>query len=131
MMLKELEQAVEKQKEYVESPKENVETPVATLFKKFAKHRDVTLVYGDPIEVGLTKVIPVAKVRYGFGGGGDGAGNNGGGGGFQINPVGVYEITPERVVFKSTRSKLTVVLTLLTCGLFLLIGRNMGKSKKH
>lgn len=124
MMLKELEQAVEKQKEYVE-------TPVATLFNKFAKHRDVTLVYGDPIEVGLTKVIPVAKVRYGFGGGGDGAGNNGGGGGFQINPVGVYEITPERVLFKSTRSKMAVVLTLLTCGLFWLIGRNMGKSKKH
>ncbi|MDW0117646.1 spore germination protein GerW family protein [Sporosarcina thermotolerans] len=124
MMLKELEQAVEKQKEHIE-------TPVATLFKKFAKHRDVTLVYGDPIEVGLTKVIPVAKVRYGFGGGGDGAGNNGGGGGFQINPVGVYEVTPEHVKFKSTRSKMTVVLTLMTCGLFWLIGRNMGKFKKH
>lgn len=123
-MLTELEQSVEEQKG-------KMETPVATLFNKFAKHRDVTLVYGDPIEVGLTKVVPVAKVKYGFGGGGDNEGNNGGGGGFQINPVGVYEITPDSVRFKSTRSKMTIVLTLLTGGLFWLIGRNMGNCKKR
>ena len=85
--------------------KEYVETPVKTVFKKFGNNKDVTLVFGEPIEVGLTKVVPVAKLRYAFGGGGDNVGNDGGGGAFTVTPVGVYEITPDNVKFKSTRNR--------------------------
>jgi uncharacterized spore protein YtfJ len=59
-------------------------------------------VYGDPVTVGVRTVIPVARVRYGFGGGGGGHRGDaqtaeqggGGGGGGQISAVGVIEITP-------------------------------------
>ncbi|MFS0575480.1 hypothetical protein AB1K83_07595 [Sporosarcina sp. 179-K 3D1 HS] len=99
-----------------------IETPVKTIFKKFANQRDVSLVYGDPIELGLKKVVPVAKVRYGVGGGSDGTGGEGGGGGFMINPIGVYEITPEDVKFKSTIDwKVLLALTVCTFGLFLVL----------
>lgn len=106
---------------------ENIETPVKTLFQKFADHKDVSLVYGDPIEVGLTKVVPVAKLHYGFGGGGDNAGNNGGGGVFRINPVGVYEITPDRVKFKPTRSGGQLIGLLLLSGILFFLGRKSSK----
>ncbi|MEK3935445.1 hypothetical protein MKY41_08985 [Sporosarcina sp. FSL W7-1349] len=96
-----------------------IETPVKTIFKKFADQKDVSLVYGEPVELGLKKVVPVAKVRYAVGGGGDGSGGEGGGGGFKITPVGVYEITPEDVKFKSTRDlKMIVAMTVCTLGLF-------------
>ncbi|MCM3745237.1 hypothetical protein M3193_13945 [Sporosarcina luteola] len=109
--------------------KEFVETPVKTLFQKFADNKDVSLVFGDPVEVGLTKVIPVAKLQYGFGGGGDNAGNNGGGGGFRINPVGVYEITPERVTFKPTRSGRQIIGLVLLSGLFFFLGKKSSKKR--
>ncbi|GKV64710.1 MULTISPECIES: hypothetical protein [unclassified Sporosarcina] len=86
-----------------------IETPVKTIFNKFANHKDVSLVYGEPIDHGLQKVIPVAKVKYAVGGGGDGRGGDGGGGSFSIKPAGVYIITPDEVIFQSTldRKKLT------------------------
>ncbi|WOV89243.1 spore germination protein GerW family protein [Sporosarcina oncorhynchi] len=117
----------------VEVPKEYVETSVKTLFKKFAKQRDVSLVYGDPIEVGLMKVVPVAKVSYGFGGGGDGAGNEGGGGSFKINPIGVYEITPESATFKPVRNNSSlagIIISILSFGLFIYV-RKMSTKKSR
>lgn len=95
-----------------------IETPVKTIFNKFANHRDVSLVYGEPIEHGLHKVIPVAKVKYAVGGGGDGRGGEGGGGSFSIKPTGVYIITPDEVKFQSTldRKKL-IVLAIIFGGI--------------
>jgi uncharacterized spore protein YtfJ len=109
--------------------KEYVETPVKTVFKKFGNNKDVTLVFGEPIEVGLTKVVPVAKLKYAFGGGGDNVGNNGGGGAFTVTPIGVYEITPDQVKFRSTRTR-GLVFGLLTVlfGIFFFVVRK--KSKK-
>lgn len=114
----------------VEVPKEYVETSVKTLFKKFAKQRDVSLVYGDPVEVGLMKVVPVAKVSYGFGGGGDGVGNEGGGGSFKINPIGVYEITPESATFKPVRNSSSlpgIISSILLFGLFIYLKKTSTK----
>ncbi|WP_252504295.1 hypothetical protein [Sporosarcina sp. Marseille-Q4943] len=105
------------------------EAPVTTVFKKFGNNRDVSLVFGDPIEVGLTKVVPVAKLRYGFGGGGDGAGADGGGGGFLVRPVGVYEITPDRVKFKPTRDGRLIAGMVLLLGLSFALGRKGSKKR--
>ncbi|REB05559.1 hypothetical protein DVB69_14920 [Sporosarcina sp. BI001-red] len=77
------------------------ETAIKAVFKKFGNQKDVSLIYGEPVEVGLTKVIPVAKLKYAIGGGGETGGGEGGGGFFSIKPVGVYEITPDHVKFKS------------------------------
>ena len=56
-------------------------------------------VYGEPLLIEGKTLIPVAKVRYGFGAGSaDDADENpdggGGGGGVEISPIGVIEITP-------------------------------------
>ncbi|WP_025784006.1 hypothetical protein [Sporosarcina sp. D27] len=77
------------------------ETPIKAVFKKFGVQKDVSLIFGEPVEVGLNKVIPVAKLKYAIGGGG-GGGGEGAGGSFSVKPVGVYEITPDHVTFKST-----------------------------
>ena len=58
----------------------------------------VKAVFGEPVTAGERTVIPVARVRFGFGAGGgkrpseeSGAG---GGGGAQATPAGIVEITP-------------------------------------
>ncbi|QTD41767.1 hypothetical protein [Sporosarcina sp. Te-1] len=95
-----------------------IATPVQTIFKKFADYRDVTLVYGEPIEVGLKKVVPVAKVKYAVGGGGDGNGGEGGGGSFSIQPIGMFEISPDKLTFTSVKNmQKRNVLILLVVGL--------------
>lgn len=80
------------------------ETSIKVVFKKFGIQKDVSLIFGEPVEVGLTKVIPVAKLKYAIGGGGENGGGEGAGGSFSVKPVGVYEITPDHVTFKSTNS---------------------------
>ncbi len=56
-------------------------------------------VYGEPVELENKTVVPVARVRCGFGGGitgvGEGIEAQGLGGGITVSPVGVLEITPE------------------------------------
>ncbi|MCG7345944.1 hypothetical protein MHZ92_17670 [Sporosarcina sp. ACRSL] len=109
--------------------KEFREAPVTTVFKKFGNRKDVSLVFGDPIEAGLTKVVPVAKLRYALGGGGDGNGADGGGGAFLVQPLGVYEITPEQVKFKPIRNNWLVAGLLLVLGLFFFLGRTTKKKR--
>ena len=56
-------------------------------------------VYGDPVSVEGRTLIPVARVRYGFGAGGgandgeNGGEGSGGGGGVEVTPIGIIEIT--------------------------------------
>jgi uncharacterized spore protein YtfJ len=63
----------------------------------------VKSVYGEPITAGDRTVIPVARVRFGFGGAGGqlAGGGGGGGGGMRAEPAGVVEITPAGTTFKS------------------------------
>ena len=77
------------------------QSPVARIFEKFSRQKDVTLVYGEPIELNNKKVIPVAKINYIVGGGGGYSGETanssmgqgeGGGGYISVTPLGVYEI---------------------------------------
>ncbi|MFJ7935886.1 spore germination protein GerW family protein [Sporosarcina sp. NPDC096371] len=99
-------------------------SPIKSIFEKFSRHKDVSLVYGEPIGLKNLRVLPVAQVSYAVGGGGGYSGKSenspegqgeGGGGHFVIKPVGVYEITPERVRFKPVIEFRFVVLLLSVC----------------
>ena len=67
----------------------------------------VATVFGNPIRQGDLTVVPVAKVRWGFGGGGRSeaaptgpAAGTGGGGGVAADPVGYLEIGPTGATFR-------------------------------
>ncbi|MBO1909942.1 spore germination protein GerW family protein [Sporosarcina sp. 6E9] len=113
-------------------------SPIGVIFDKFARYKDVSLVYGEPIELENKKVLPVAKVDYYVGGGGGYSGESknssatqgeGGGGYISVKPLGVYEITSDKVKFKPVIDMkfILAIITLLTLGLTLLM--RLGKKK--
>jgi uncharacterized spore protein YtfJ len=63
----------------------------------------VKAVFGDPVTAGDRTVIPVARVRFGFGAGGGtrshDEGGGGGGGGVRADPAGMIEISPAGTTF--------------------------------
>lgn len=65
----------------------------------------VKAVYGDPVTTGDRTVIPVARVKFGFGAGGGkrshDEGGGGGGGGMRADPAGMIEISPAGTTFKA------------------------------
>jgi uncharacterized spore protein YtfJ len=69
---------------------------------------DVRTIYGSPIEHAGATVIPVARVRYGFGGGAGrkspGEEGTGAGGGAIVTPVGFIEMRNGRVKFRRIRT---------------------------
>ncbi len=76
----------------------------------------VKTVFGDPISAEGKTIIPVARVRYGFGGGmGTGPTHSadeqrlgqggGGGGGVIAQPVGVVEVSPSGIRFVPVHSQ--------------------------
>lgn len=85
----------------------------------------VQAVFGEPVVQGSVTVIPIARVRWGFGGGGgraDGppsgpASGSGGGGGVAAEPVGYLEIGPDGATFRQIRDPLPSPLFLLASGL--------------
>lgn len=91
--------------------------PADLLLDRLAEHlggkAGVEAVFGTPIERGGVTVIPVAKVRWGFGGGGGRAGKapegqetgegSGGGGGVAVSPLGYIEIKDGSVEFRPIR----------------------------
>lgn len=76
--------------------------------ERIGARASVTAVFGEPIERGDVTVIPVARVRWGFGGGqgegGEAGGPTGsglgGGGGAAADPVGYVEIRSDGAVFR-------------------------------
>ena len=87
-----------------------------TITERIQRTATVKVIYGDPVSLDGRTVIPVARVRYGFGGGGgsqDGLGaegdvdgprgqkGGGGGGGVEVSPVGYIEVTAEGSRFVS------------------------------
>lgn len=80
------------------------------LAERVGGHATVRAVFGNPIERGGLTVVPVARVRWGFGGGtgsridaGEGSAGGsgaGGGGGVTADPVGYLEMGAGRVVFQ-------------------------------
>ncbi|MEK5038607.1 spore germination protein GerW family protein [Sporosarcina sp. FSL K6-3457] len=99
-------------------------SPIKVIFEKFSIQKDVSLVYGEPIKLDNKRVLPVAKVSYAVGGGGGYSGESeessvsqgeGGGGHIVIKPVGVYEITSEKVIFKPVIEFRLIVLLASVC----------------
>ncbi|WP_144510750.1 spore germination protein GerW family protein [Bacillus sp. FJAT-22090] len=109
-------------------------SPIRSIFEKFSRTKDASLVYGDPIELVGKQVLPVAKVNYYVGGGGGFAETSetesasqgeGGGGHFSVKPVGVFEITPEKVTFKPIINIhfLLTIISVVILGLGFLLKR--------
>ncbi len=124
----------------------NVPDILSEIAERVQSNASVKAVYGDPVESGGKTIIPVAKVRYGFGGGGGSgetpapgddkgeeasSGNptkmigsgGGGGGGVSVTPAGYIEITAHEtryVSFEERQRLITAGLAALFLGGFLL-----------
>lgn len=79
------------------------------LGERFGDTAAVDKVYGVPVERGDMTVIPVARVRYGFGGGtgreADGDEGLGGGGGVHAAPIGYIALHDGRTEFVEIRDR--------------------------
>jgi uncharacterized spore protein YtfJ len=114
---------------------------VERIAERVGARASVRAVFGDPIERDGITIIPVARVRWGFGGGagngpiavgpgldgegapareaGDGSqpgSGSGGGGGAAADPVGYIEIGPEGATFRPITSALPSPGFLLAAG---------------
>jgi len=90
-------------------------TPADRLLERLAElvgaKAGVQAVFGQPTKHGDFTVIPVARVRWGFGGGGGRAetppagpaSGSGGGGGVAADPIGYLELGPEGAAFRPIR----------------------------
>ena len=128
-----MEEKTSKQKDNTKLPM--IQTPIRSIFEKFSREKDVSLIYGEPIIMDNKRILPVAKVNYFVGGGGGGGFTDeqnasgqgeGAGGAFSIKPVGVYEITEENVKFKPILpiNQLLTVFSIITLGLAFLLKKS-------
>jgi len=90
-------------------------TPADRLLERLAEligaKAGVQAVFGEPTTRENLTIIPVARVRWGFGGGGGRAetppsgpaSGSGGGGGVAADPIGYLEIGPEGAAFRPIR----------------------------
>ena len=116
----------------------NIQELLASISERVQSSASVKAVYGGPIVAEGKTIIPVARVRYGFGGGGGTRGDDeasddaqpetggGGGGGVDVSPIGFIEVTPEQtrwVSFEDRRRIVKAAVVGLLLGLFLLMRR--------
>ena len=98
------------------------------LVEKVGGKANVKAVFGEPIERGGKTVIPVAKIRWGFGGGaGTGTSEaeggpqtgsgSGAGGGVTAEPIGYLEIGEEGAAFKPIAPPYPSPLFLIAAGI--------------
>src|SRR5260370_29517171 len=92
----------------------NLDELFKNISDRVAGTASVKSIYGDPVTVGDRTVIPVVRVRYGFGGGvgKTDEGGGGAGGGVVAQPAGALEITPAgtRFIEFEDKRKLAAVL---------------------
>ena len=99
---------------------------VERLADRIGARADIKAVSGEPIERNGLTVVPVARVRWGFGGG-DGSGEDaegrtigsgsGGGGGLAAEPIGYLEIGPDGTAFRPIRPPYPSPWLLLASGI--------------
>jgi uncharacterized spore protein YtfJ len=78
-------------------------------------------VYGEPVEHAGVTIIPVAKVRYGFGGGSGKKSTKegeGGGGGLQASPMGYIEMKDGETQFRPIRDPMAILPVVAAGGFF-------------
>jgi uncharacterized spore protein YtfJ len=101
------------------------------LAEAFKTSADAKMIYGEPIEHDGVTIIPVAKLRYGFGGGGgkhDGEEGGGGGGGMIVRPAGYIELKNGSSRFQAIRDPAAFVPLVIAGGLTgLLLARGLYK----
>ncbi|MGK2964596.1 MAG: spore germination protein GerW family protein [Tepidiformaceae bacterium] len=82
---------------------------IAALAEKVGGKANVHAAFGEPVTHGDVTIIPVAKVRWGFGGGGgsgtkeaahESGSGTGGGGGAQASPMGYIELSGNTAEFR-------------------------------
>jgi uncharacterized spore protein YtfJ len=94
------------------------------LAERLGARARVQAVFGEPIRQGERTVVPVARVRWGFGGGSgqseaSEAGNasgSGGGGGVTADPIGYLEITNDEAEFRPISAAYPSPVFLLASG---------------
>ena len=105
----------------------NIQQFFDTITERIQSTATVRTVYGDPVSFDGRPVIPVARVRYGFGAGGgsqdgdaaeEGPGGlrgqgGGGGGGVEVSPVGYIEVTAEGSRYVSFEDRQRVIRGLM------------------
>ena len=85
---------------------------VERVAEKMGVHASAKAVYADPVEHDGVTVIPVAKLRWGFGGGSgrkEGKRGKGGGGGMQAAPLGYIEMKAGQTQFKPIHDPMALV----------------------
>lgn len=95
---------------------------VERIAERIGAQASVKAVFGEPVDRGDLTVIPVGRVRWGFGGGaGDGGGSDGsgsgGGGGVAAEPIGFIEIGPSGAAFRPIVSPYPSPLFLIASGI--------------
>ncbi len=105
-----------------ETPAQPAARPVQSILERIAEklgmHAKASTVYSEPIERDGTTVIPVAKVRFGFGGGtkaGQQQGS-GAGGGMNVTPLGYIEIKQGQAEYRPIREPSSYVPIILAGG---------------
>lgn len=109
----------EREQEIAVMPAPEHSTLVEHLAAKLGGSASAKAVFADPIERDGVTIIPVAKVRYGFGGGGgrkEHEEGSGGGGGVQASPLGYIEIKEGRSEFKPIRDPEVIVPIIVAGG---------------
>jgi uncharacterized spore protein YtfJ len=100
---------------------------IERLADRVGLHAGASAVFADPVERDGVTVIPVAKVRWGFGGGsgrgieegsetGEIGEGSGGGGGVMASPLGFIEIRDGRAEFKRTNDPTAAVPIIVASG---------------
>lgn len=94
------------------------------LARRVGAKASVQAVFGEPIHQGDVTIVPVARVRWGFGGGGGRtddastgpASGSGGGGGVAADPVGYLELASDGVTYRPIRDSYPSPAFLLAAG---------------
>ena len=85
---------------------------VERVAERMGLHASAKAVYAEPVERDGVTIIPVAKVRWGFGGGSGtktGKRGKGGGGGMHVAPLGYIEMKEGETEFKPIRDPMALV----------------------
>ena len=104
----------------IASRSKSIDTFIERLAERLGVSAKAATVYADPVERNGVTVIPVAKVRYGFGGGRGSRvqeEGTGGGGGVQVSPIGYIELRDGGSEFKPISDPTSRVPVIIAGGL--------------